>query len=70
MIEKNITAAYRKAAPGTTELIKEEAVGIAARLDLSGRMQQYETSQAFILLKDHKPNFETDLPCRLINPAK
>ena len=70
MIEKNITAAYRKAAPGTTERIKEEAVGIAARLDLSGRMQQYETSQAFILLKDHKPNFETDLPCRLINPAK
>ena len=32
-------------------------------------MQQYETSQAFKLLKDHKPNFETDLPCRLINPA-
>ena len=33
-------------------------------------MQRFETSQAFVLLKDHKPNFATNLPCRLINPAK
>ena len=26
--------------------------------------------QAFITLKDHKTNFENNLPCRLINPAK
>ena len=30
----------------------------------------FETSQAFVLLKDHKPNFATNLPCRLINPSK
>ena len=27
-------------------------------------------SQAFITIKDHKPNFETNTKCRLINPAK
>ena len=25
---------------------------------------------AFIMLKDHKPNFNTDPKCRLINPSK
>ena len=27
-------------------------------------------NNAFITLKDHKPNFHTDTKCRLINPAK
>ncbi len=26
--------------------------------------------EAFISLKDHKENFENNLKCRLINPAK
>ncbi|XP_063692277.1 uncharacterized protein LOC134824333 [Bolinopsis microptera] len=70
LIESSITAEYRKAPAGTAEHIENKAASIAARLDLKGRMQRFETSQAFVLLKDHKPNFATNLPCRLINPAK
>ena len=33
-------------------------------------METMTSSGAFILLKDHKTNFETNLPRRLINPAK
>ena len=33
-------------------------------------MEIMAKKQAFITLKDHKENFENNLPCRLINPAK
>ena len=33
-------------------------------------MERYVERPAFITLKDHKNNFQTKLPCRLINPAK
>ena len=33
-------------------------------------MTEWSAWQAYITLKDHKENFTTALPCRLINPAK
>ena len=33
-------------------------------------MEQYADQSAYVTLKDHKENFKTKLPCRLINPAK
>ncbi|PIK55408.1 hypothetical protein BSL78_07679 [Apostichopus japonicus] len=33
-------------------------------------MESMTTKQAFITVKDHKENFENNLPCRLINTAK
>ena len=33
-------------------------------------MEQYTDQSAYFTLKDHKENFKTKLPCRLINPAK
>ena len=33
-------------------------------------MEQYADKPAYVTLKDHKENFKTKLPCRLINPAK
>ena len=33
-------------------------------------MEQYADKPAYVTLKDHKDNFKTKLPCRLINPAK
>ena len=33
-------------------------------------MEIMAKKEAFITLKDHKKNFESTLPCRLINPAK
>lgn len=70
LIERSITADYRKAPEETAQRINSEAAELATKLELKGRMQSLQTSQAFVLLKDHKPNFATKLPCRLINPAK
>ena len=39
---------------------------IADRVEIMSRVQ----GQAFINVKDHKPNFETNTKCRLINPDK
>ena len=33
-------------------------------------MEMYADQSAYVTLKDHKENFKTKLPCRLINPAK
>ena len=33
-------------------------------------MEQYADLSAYVTLKDHKENFKTKLPCRLINPLK
>ena len=43
---------------------------IASRLDIADRMDAMAKKESFITLKDHKDNFENNLPCRLINPAK
>ena len=32
-------------------------------------MEQIAEREAFITLKDHKPNFQNDTKCRLLNPA-
>ncbi|XP_071842724.1 uncharacterized protein [Apostichopus japonicus] len=50
--------------------INAEAKAIAEKLEIDNRMESMATKQAFITLKDHKVNFENNLPCRLINPAK
>ena len=70
LIPKNISAEYRKSPPGTTDTINSHASDIANKLKLKDRMQKFQTSQAFVLLKDHKSSFSSKLPCRLINPAK
>ncbi|PFX25774.1 Tenascin-X [Stylophora pistillata] len=43
---------------------------IAKKLDLDERVNTTARREAFITLKDHKPNFANNLTCRLINPAK
>ena len=57
LLQKNITKAYKKVTPNTTNPIEVEAKSIAKR-------------EAFITLKDHKPNFVNNPTCHLINPAK
>ena len=33
-------------------------------------IEQHSQCQSFIILKDHKANFQNNPKCRLINPAK
>ena len=47
-----------------------EAKHIAKKLELSERIEHLVRNPAFITLKDHKENFNSKLPCCLINPSK
>ena len=47
-----------------------EAKHISKKLELDNRIECLAKNTALISLKDHKPNFRSFLPCRLINPSK
>ena len=66
----NITATYQKTESSTVAEINKEAKAIASKLKLDYRIKRFPTRKAFIILKDHKPNFVNNPKCRLINPTK
>ena len=70
LLEKNITKSYKKAEPETTRAIRTENKNIATRLGIDDRVDATANKEAFITLKDHKPNFANKPTCRLINPTK
>ena len=70
LIEKSITSDYRKAPADTVARIDEQAIPIVNCLKLEGRVEKFDTSGAFVQLKDHKPNFAANHPCRLIDPGR
>ena len=70
LLQKNITKTYKKVTQGTTNSIELEAKAIARKLRLDDRINITAKREAFISLKDHKPNFANNPTCRLINPAK
>ena len=47
-----------------------EAKEIAAGVKLDDRIEYMAKAPAYITLKDHKDNFRSAHPCRLINPCK
>lgn len=70
LLNSNITKDYKKS-PDTLETdIDKENKAIAKELDLDDRIYKSAKQQAFITLKDHKPNFRNKPACRLINPTK
>lgn len=69
-LQKNITKTYKKGSPSVANAIEQEAKTIAKNLDLSDRINTAAKRQAFMTLKDHKPNFVNNPTCRLINPTK
>jgi len=50
--------------------ISKEAKDIATSLKLADQITVTAEKHAYIILKDHKANFETTPSCRLINPSK
>ena len=40
------------------------------KLKLENKMEHYTDQSACVTLKDNKENFQTKLPCGLINPVK
>ena len=60
----------QKAQPSTTRTIHTENKRIATKLGIDDRVDTTANKDAFITLKDHKPNFSNKPTCRLINPTK
>ena len=67
---QNVTAEYKKASEDEIEKINKEAAEIASKLNLSDRIDKFVEVDAFLTIKDHKPNFPSKVECRLLNPAK
>jgi len=58
LLEQNITKSYKKTHPNTIRDIHEENKNIAAKLGIDDRVDTTAANKdAFISLKDHKPNF-------------
>ena len=70
LLNENITKSYQKTNTSILNEIDKETKKIAKSLNLDNKMERFANRPAFVTLKDHKDNFKTKLPCRLINPAK
>ena len=70
LLEKNITKSYKKAQPEATQAIHKENKAMATKLKIDDRVNTTADKDAFITLKDHKPNFANKPTCRLINLTK
>ena len=70
LLTDNITKNYKKASSNIESDLNKEASSIARSLNLEKRMECIANRKAFVSLKDHKDNFNTNPKCRLINPAK
>ena len=70
LVRDNVTSEYKVAAPELEKNVNLEASILASDLELSERIEVIAHKDAYVTLKDHKPNFENNQKCRLINPAK
>ena len=55
---------------GVKHIIHKETKKITESLNLSKKVECYIRHPAFIIIKDHKPNFWNNTKCRRINPTK
>ena len=70
LLYENITKSYKKSPTCLEKSINLEAKEIAAGVKLDDRIEYMAKAPAYITLKDHKDNFRSPHPCRLINPCK
>ena len=70
LLTDNISKTYKKMEYNIYNKINKEAKTIANNYGISERVDCLAKSNAFVSLKDHKPNFSSNPKCRLINPAK
>ena len=69
-MDTSITKSYKKAPSSAPNQIISEEKKIATDLNLHNRIDALSSKNAFITLKDHKPNFQNKPTCQLINPTK
>ena len=70
LLDNNITKEYKKTKEEAVKKVDLEDKALAEKLDIDDRVHRTTEREAFITIKDHKPNFRNNTKCRLINPAK
>ena len=70
LLDQEIQKCYRKENKQNVQKINLEHKATAVELELSDRMFHATPREAYITLKDHKPDFETRPNVRSINPSK
>ena len=70
LLSENITKSYKIGDEGLTSEINNELKNISYNLGIGDRIDIMAEKPAFITLKDHKDNFNSNPKCRLINPSK
>ena len=69
-VNRNITKDYKKATNDDFKKVTKEDKAIANKLEIADRVYTTSKREAFITLKDHKPNHTNNPTFRLLNPTK
>ena len=59
-----------KTITSTNKKIDKETQHVTGKNETRKKMQQQADQSVYVMLKDDKENFKTNLPCRVIDPAK
>ena len=70
LITENVTKTYKKSSPKVVDELNFQSARVAEKLGLDNRIEKLAEKEAFVTLKDHKPEFHAHPTCRLINPSK
>ena len=70
LMNSNITKTYKKLNRAEVNSINIEAKNIAEKILIDDRVEIIAEKEAFISLKDHKPDFANHPTCKLISPSK
>lgn len=60
LIKENITKTYKKSSDELVEKLEVQSAQIADQLKLDNHIEKLAKKEAFITLKDHKPNLQDD----------
>ena len=66
----NVTSDYKKTDNEFVREIDSEAKTITDKLKISDRVERIALKEAYITVKDHKPEFPNQIKAQLINPTK
>lgn len=70
LVDKNVTKSYKKANHSVPTATTSKDKQIAEKLGLDDRIELSANRDPFLTMKDHKPDFNNNPTCRLINPSK
>ena len=70
LLSENITKSYKIGKEELASDINSELKNIADNLSIGERNDIMAKKSAFITIKDHKDNFNSNPKCRLSNPSK